>query len=61
VLAASLKLPENFSIERTTSLGLSIVRDLVLTQLGGSISMQRVPVEDGGGTRVVIAVPTDRA
>ncbi len=56
-----LGLPEGFSIERTTSLGLSIVRDLVLTQLGGSISRERVPAEDGGGTRVVIAVPTDRA
>ncbi len=53
-------LPEGFSIERTHSLGLSIVRDLVLTQLGGSISMERLPADDGGGTRVVIKVPTER-
>ena len=32
-------LPPGFSVENTKSLGLSIVRDLVRTQLGGSISM----------------------
>lgn len=32
-------LPEGFRIEDTTSLGLSIVRDLVTGQLGGSIAM----------------------
>ena len=48
-------LPEGFDIERTTSLGLSIVRDLVISQLGGSITMQAA---DGGhGTRVVVTVP----
>ena len=36
-------LPKWFDIERTTSLGLSIVRDLVVSQLGGSIEMARVP------------------
>ena len=30
-----LGLPEGFDIERTTSLGLSIVRDLVVSQLEG--------------------------
>ena len=45
-------LPKGFDIERTTSLGLSIVRDLVMSQLGGSITMERVPPEEGGGTRV---------
>jgi two-component system, sensor histidine kinase PdtaS len=50
-------LPPGFDIEKTTSLGLSIVRDLVMTQLSGSIIMERVPVEEGNGTRVVIAVP----
>ena len=50
-------LPEGFDIERTTSLGLSIVRDLVVSQLDGSIAMEPVPVGRGGGTRVAIAVP----
>ena len=45
-------LPEGFSIETTTSLGLSIVRDLVRAQLGGTIEM----VSDGG-TRVELSVP----
>jgi two-component sensor histidine kinase len=45
-------LPEGFDIERTNSLGLSIVRDLVTSQLGGTISM----VSDGG-TVVAIEVP----
>ena len=34
-------LPEGFDIEGTNSLGLSIVRDLVITQLGGTIRMGR--------------------
>jgi two-component sensor histidine kinase len=50
-------LPEGFDIEKTTSLGLSIVRDLVASQLEGRISMERVPASEGGGTRVVISVP----
>ncbi len=50
-------LPEGFDIERTTSLGLSIVRDLVVSQLEGSISMQSLPASAGGGTCVSISVP----
>jgi len=50
-------LPEGFDIEKTTSLGLSIVRDLVASQLEGHISMEEVPAAEGGGTRVVISVP----
>jgi two-component sensor histidine kinase len=50
-------LPEGFDIEKTTSLGLSIVRDLVASQLEGRISMGEVPAAEGGGTRVVISVP----
>ena len=46
-------LPSGFSIEATTSLGLSIVRDLVRTQLGGRIEM----ITDGG-TTVNVIVPT---
>ncbi|HEX3946681.1 MAG TPA: ATP-binding protein, partial [Acidimicrobiales bacterium] len=53
-------LPEGFDIERTDSLGLSIVRDLVVSQLGGSIVMEAVPALEGGGTRVVIGVPIQR-
>src|ERR1700691_2405751 len=49
--------PDGSDIERTTSLGLSIVRDLVVSQLEGTISMEPVPGADGGGTRVAIAVP----
>ncbi len=52
-----LGLPEGFDIERTTSLGLSIVRDLVVSQLEGTISMEAVPAAEGGGTRVAISVP----
>jgi two-component system, sensor histidine kinase PdtaS len=33
-------LPAGFSVDDTTSLGLSIVRDLVRTQLGGTIAMR---------------------
>jgi len=52
-----LGLPEGFDIERTGSLGLSIVRDLVVSQLEGTISMQERPPAEGGGTRVAISVP----
>jgi two-component sensor histidine kinase len=45
-------LPAGFDIDRTSSLGLSIVRDLVTSQLGGSIAMESI-----GGTLVTIDVP----
>ena len=51
-------LPANFNIEKTESLGLSIVRDLVVSQLGGEITMTAIPRSEGGGTKVVITVPT---
>ncbi len=54
-------LPPGFDIERTTSLGLSIVRDLVVSQLEGSIVMEGVAASEGWGTRAVIRVPTRRA
>ena len=53
-------LPEGFDIERTTSLGLSIVRDLVSSQLTGTIDMRSLPAAEGGGTRVVIRIPVGR-
>jgi two-component system, sensor histidine kinase PdtaS len=52
-----LGLPEGFDIEGTTSLGLSIVRDLVVSQLEGTLSMVSVPPAQGGGTRAEISVP----
>ncbi len=44
--------PEGFDIDRTASLGLTIVRDLVQSQLGGDISIQ-----SAGGTAVTIHIP----
>jgi two-component sensor histidine kinase len=52
-----LGLPDDFDITQTTSLGLSIVRDLVVSQLEGRISMRSMPRTEGGGTRVIISVP----
>lgn len=45
-------LPYGFSVDETTSLGLSIVRDLVRTQLSGSITMHT-----DRGTIVELAIP----
>jgi two-component sensor histidine kinase len=44
--------PEGFDIDHTASLGLTIVRDLIQSQLGGNISIQ-----SAGGTVVTIHVP----
>ena len=46
-------LPEGFDIDRTRSLGLSIVRDLVRSQLGGTIGTR-----NEAGAVVAVAVPT---
>jgi two-component sensor histidine kinase len=48
-------LPQGFSISDTSTLGLSIVRGLVETQLGGSISMR-----NEGGAVVELRLPLDR-
>jgi two-component sensor histidine kinase len=48
-------LPEGFDIDRTRSLGLSIVRDLVRSQLGGTIKM-----DTDGGTVVRLEIPGGR-
>jgi len=45
-------LPDGFSIDGTSSLGLSIVRDLVRGQLGGSIEMC-----NDDGTRAELRIP----
>jgi two-component sensor histidine kinase len=47
--------PEGFSVEDTTSLGLSIVRDLVSSQLSGTIAMY-----DDRGTVVELTIPIYR-
>ena len=47
-------LPDGFSLEGSTNLGLSIVRTLVESELGGQLEVQRRPE---GGTRVAIDVP----
>jgi two-component sensor histidine kinase len=51
-------LGEDFSLEVPTSLGLSIVRDLIRAQLHGTIEMKSVSANEGGGTYVRVAVPT---
>jgi two-component system, sensor histidine kinase PdtaS len=48
-------LPSGFSIEGTTSLGLSIVRGLVNSQLGGKIDMY-----NSNGAVVELVIPVDR-
>jgi two-component sensor histidine kinase len=48
-------LPAGFSLERAPGLGLQIVRTLVDSELGGSISMRRPP--KGAGTEVTLVVP----
>jgi two-component system, sensor histidine kinase PdtaS len=50
-------LPKGFDIEQTSSLGLSIVRDLVVSQLNGSIELASLPKAEGGGTLARISVP----
>ena len=51
-------LGEDFSLDLPTSLGLSIVRDLIRAQLHGTIEMSSVPHVEGGGTYVRVVVPT---
>ena len=47
-------LPENFDLNSTSSLGLQIVRTLVVGELGGSLEI--IP-RQGGGTRVQVSLP----
>jgi two-component sensor histidine kinase len=51
-------LDDSFSLEVPTSLGLSIVRDLIRAQLRGTIEMTTVDASEGGGTLVRVKVPT---
>ena len=50
-------LPEDFDLENTTSLGLQIVRTLVVGELGGTLA---VKPKDSGGTEVTISLPLGR-
>jgi two-component sensor histidine kinase len=50
-------LPEGFDLDESTNLGLSIVRTLVESELGGQLELGAVP--GGPGTRVVVDVPID--
>ena len=47
-------LPEDFDLNSTASLGLQIVRTLVVAELGGRLEVAPQP---GGGTRVLVEVP----
>ena len=47
-------LPENFDLDSATSLGLQIVRTLVVTELGGRLEVR--PRADGG-TEAVVDLP----
>jgi two-component sensor histidine kinase len=50
-------LPEGFDLDGATNLGLSIVRTLVESELGGQLSLGSAP--GGSGTRVVVDVPLE--
>jgi two-component sensor histidine kinase len=49
-------LPAGFDLDSSSSLGLQIVRTLVLTELGGHLEITPRP---GGGTRVLVEVPVE--
>ncbi|WP_279235750.1 PAS domain-containing sensor histidine kinase [Nocardioides sp. SR21] len=50
-------LPEGFDLDGSTNLGLSIVRTLVESELGGQLELG--PVPSGAGTRAALDVPID--
>ena len=50
-------LPDGFDLDGSTNLGLSIVRTLVESELGGQLELGGVP--EGSGTRVVVDVPVE--
>ncbi|MBW4030797.1 MAG: hypothetical protein HIU57_09050 [Acidobacteria bacterium] len=54
-------LDDDFKLDVATSLGLSIVRDLVRSQLNGKIEMTTVGDDEGGGTLIRVVVPTELA
>ena len=50
-------LPEGFDLDGSTNLGLSIVRTLVESELGGQLELG--PVPSGRGTRAGVDVPLE--
>lgn len=52
-------LPEGFSLDESTNLGLSIVRTLVESELDGQLEMGPAHLPETRGTRVEIDVPAD--
>jgi two-component system, sensor histidine kinase PdtaS len=51
-------LPTDFDLDVSSTLGLQIVRTLVLTELGGTLQVAPRP---GGGTQVVVILPLEEA
>jgi two-component sensor histidine kinase len=49
-------LPEGFRLDAATSLGLQIVRTLVVSELGGQLE---ISPRAGGGTTVLVALPLE--
>jgi two-component sensor histidine kinase len=49
-------LPEGFRLDAATSLGLQIVRTLVVSELGGRLE---ISPRDGGGTAVLVVLPLE--
>ncbi|TDD64433.1 ATPase [Actinomadura darangshiensis] len=49
-------LPDDFDVESSNSLGLQIVRTLIVGELGGRLDFRPRP---GGGTEVVVDIPLD--
>ena len=54
VADSGVGLPEGFDLETATSLGLQIVRTLVVGELGGRL---RITPRPGGGTEAVVDLP----
>ena len=54
VADTGMGLPEGFELESATSLGLQIVRTLVVGELGGRL---RIAPRPGGGTEAVVNLP----
>jgi two-component system, sensor histidine kinase PdtaS len=49
-------LPADFDLDSTASLGLQIVRTLVVAELGGRLDITR---QAAGGTKVIVDLPVD--
>jgi two-component sensor histidine kinase len=47
-------LPDDFDVESAASLGLQIVRTLIVGELGGVLKLRR---REGGGTEVALDIP----